>query len=80
MVPKVDEKHFALNSKVVSSKVGKYIELDGKRCLNLACHNYLGFSEEQDVEDQAIKTLRKYGCGSCGPRAFFGTVGKLINN
>lgn len=82
LTPKVDPNHFALNSKVVSSKLGKYIELDGRRCLNLGSHNYLGFSEEKDVEEQAIKTLRKYGCGSCGPRAFFGTVGEwnLVNS
>lgn len=76
LVPKVDQDHFALNTRIVSSKIGKYIELDGKRCLNLGSHNYLGLSEEKGVEESAIKTLRKYGCGSCGPRAFFGTVGK----
>jgi serine palmitoyltransferase len=29
------------------------------------------------VEDVAIKTLRKYGTGSCGPRGFYGTIGMI---
>lgn len=58
------------------SKMGKRITVDGKECLNLATHNYLGFVEHQLMEQVAIKTLRKYGVGSCGPRGFYGTVGK----
>ena len=26
----------------------------------------------------AIRTLKKYGVGSCGPRGFYGTMGKFI--
>lgn len=27
-------------------------------------------------KDTAIKSLHRYGVGSCGPRGFYGTIGK----
>ncbi|OTF76145.1 Aspartate aminotransferase-like protein, partial [Euroglyphus maynei] len=51
----------------------------GKKCLNLATHNYLGLAEDRDCIDEAVKAVKKYGVGSCGPRGFFGTVGMIIN-
>lgn len=59
---------------VVTSKPGKYITIDGVKCLNLATHNYLGLAENQSLEDAAIEATCKYGVGSCGPRAFYGTM------
>ncbi|XP_055596296.1 serine palmitoyltransferase 1 [Uranotaenia lowii] len=70
----VPEDHPALHTHVVSGKVGKFIEIDGKRCLNMASHNYLGLIEDDDIQQAAITSLRKYGVGSCGPRGFYGTV------
>lgn len=32
------------------------------------------------TQEAAIKSLRKYGVGSCGPRGFYGTIGKRIIN
>ena len=42
----------------------------------MATHNYLGFAGNVEIEKAAIETIRKYGVGSCGPRGFYGTVGK----
>lgn len=42
----------------------------------MATHNYLGLAEHELMEEVAIKGLRKYGVGSCGPRGFYGTVGE----
>lgn len=61
---------------VISGRVGKFVELNGKKCLNLASYNYLGFADDKDFNEVSVKTLNKYGCGSCGPRGFYGTVGK----
>jgi len=59
---------------VITSSTGAYVEADGKRLLNLASFNYLGFAEEESVKDAATGALEKYGCGSCGPRGFYGTI------
>jgi serine palmitoyltransferase len=59
-------------------KVGKYVCVNGKDCLNLATHNYLGLVENKALEDTAVESIRKYGVGSCGPRGFYGTVGTFF--
>lgn len=52
--------------------------------LNFATHDFLGMSctnleNDEDGPGKAIKeasedALSKYGCGSCGPRGFYGTI------
>ena len=58
-------------------QVGKYVDINGERLLNFASHNYLGLIENQAIKDKAKKAVYKYGVGSCGPRGFYGTVGKV---
>ena len=55
-------------------QIGKYVTLNGKKCLDMATHNYLGMAGNADIEAAAAQTIRKYGVGSCGPRAFYGTT------
>lgn len=43
--------------------------------LNFATFDYLGMSSNQPTVRQAAdQALNKYGCGSCGPRGFYGTI------
>lgn len=74
LVGNVAQNHPSLKPRMVSGKAGKFINVDGHYCLNMATHNYLGFVGNKDIEESAIKTLQKYGVGSCGPRGFYGTV------
>ncbi|XP_069686959.1 serine palmitoyltransferase 1 [Periplaneta americana] len=74
LVSGVPKNHVALKRRIIDGKAGKYINVDGHQCLNMATHNYLGFVGNKEIEESAIKTLRKYGVGSCGPRGFYGTV------
>ncbi|KAG6803815.1 serine palmitoyltransferase 1 [Apis mellifera caucasica] len=66
--------HLSLNPRCITSRAGKRIVVDGKDCLNLGTHNYLGLIENHEIEENAIAAIRKYGVGSCGPRGFYGTV------
>lgn len=72
--PLIQELGYELSSKIVTGKVGKYINVDGRECLNLATHNYLGLLEDQEILEKAMTSLKKYGVGSCGPRGFYGTL------
>lgn len=74
LVNEVDKNHIALKPRMVTGRVGKYIVVNGKNCLNLSTHNYLGMLESEKVLEEAVQSLRKYGVGSCGPRGFYGTV------
>ena len=77
LVPDVDPDDLALHLPTVEAKAGKELLVDGKTCLNLATHNYLGFAGRKELEEAAVKCIRKFGVGSCGPRAFYGTAGKV---
>lgn len=60
-----------LVKKVEGSKI--YVD-DDVELLNFANHDFLGMANDETVKDAARQTLLKYGCGSCGPRGFYGTI------
>lgn len=74
LVSDTDGSHPLLRTRLVESRVGKYITVDGHNCLNLGTHNYLGLLGDQRILNDAVRSLRKYGVGSCGPRGFYGTM------
>lgn len=45
-----------------------------KPLMNLATTNYLNLLASDEIRDKAIKTLKGYGVGSCGPPGFYGTI------
>lgn len=42
--------------------------------LNLCTFDFLGMSQNPGVKEVSKKALDTYGCGSCGPRGFYGTI------
>ncbi|OWF46206.1 serine palmitoyltransferase 1-like isoform X2 [Mizuhopecten yessoensis] len=64
----------SLEKNLVTGPPGKYVEINGKKCVNMATLNFLGMSCRPEIVDAAVKTMRKYGVGSCGPRGFYGTM------
>jgi serine palmitoyltransferase len=60
---------------VIESAHGAHVVVDGDvKCVNLAALNPFGLLGEPEIEKAATDALRKYGCGSCGPRGFYGTI------
>ncbi len=53
----------------------KLMNNNGETVLNLASLNFTGLAGNEHIKQHAIKTLRKYGLGSCGPPGFYGTIG-----
>nr|CCA26292.1 serine palmitoyltransferase putative [Albugo laibachii Nc14] len=45
-----------------------------ERLLNLGTFDFLGLGFRPELKEVAVNTLTKYGCGSCGPRGFYGTI------
>jgi serine palmitoyltransferase len=74
LVPELPKEHPLLTPRHVTSRIGKRITINGKDCLNLGTHNYLGLCDNADIIESAITSVKKYGVGSCGPRGFYGTV------
>ena len=46
---------------------------NGRTVINLATFNHYNFISNETIKEQAIKTLRTYGVGPCGPPGFYGT-------
>lgn len=59
---------------IVSTMPLARIVVNEKDCVNLITTNFLGLVGHPEVQNTAIKCLQKYGCGSCGPRGFYGTI------
>jgi serine palmitoyltransferase len=76
MFPKLDERVIQLSKKVptISSANSTHVTIDNKQVLSLARTNFTGMIANKKVEDAAVKSLYKYGTGSCGPRGFYGTI------
>jgi serine palmitoyltransferase len=45
-----------------------------KTVLNMATNDFLAMSANAEVKEASKVALSKYGCGSCGPRGFYGTI------
>lgn len=60
---------------------GNYIKVRGiaNKIINFGSMDFLGFSRSKEVKDASISALEKYGCGSCGPRGFYGTIDTHLN-
>eukprot|EP00698_Gefionella_okellyi_P018675 TRINITY_DN5631_c0_g1_i1.p1 TRINITY_DN5631_c0_g1~~TRINITY_DN5631_c0_g1_i1.p1 ORF type:complete len:481 (-),score=146.82 TRINITY_DN5631_c0_g1_i1:36-1478(-) len=75
--PLTENELFMANPTVVlTGKPVAKVQVEGVNgpVLNLAAQNFLGFVGNSAVEDTAVRTVEKYGCGSCGPRGFYGTI------
>lgn len=76
LVPKTSDNHpllVRMEKNRASLKVGKYILINGQKCLNMATWNFLGLLGNKSMEAEAVKALRYWGVGTCGPRGFYGT-------
>lgn len=49
-------------------------KVEVKDVLNMSSFDFFGMGSNPEVKEVARKALEKYGCGSCGPRGFYGTI------
>src|ERR1700735_3581069 len=64
--------HFKL--RVLEDEQAPLCTFDGKRVINLASNNYLGFTTHPKLREAAIDAIRKYGVGSGAVRTIAGTM------
>ncbi len=50
-----------------------------KPALNISSFDFFGLSRDESVKQAARDALDQYGCGSCGPRGFYGTLDQHLN-
>ncbi|MDZ7266634.1 MAG: glycine C-acetyltransferase [candidate division KSB1 bacterium] len=59
--------------RTIESAMGAWIQVDGKRVLNLCANNYLGFANHPRLKEAAIKAIESYGVGPAAVRTIAGT-------
>lgn len=59
--------------RTIESAMGAWIQVDGKRVLNLCANNYLGFANHPKLKEAAIKAIETYGVGPAAVRTIAGT-------
>ncbi|CAG5131794.1 unnamed protein product, partial [Candidula unifasciata] len=77
LAPDVPDDHpilLSMEKYCIEGQNGKYIKVNGRSCINLSSFNFLCMVGKKEIEEEAIKALRVYGVGSCGPRGFYGTM------
>ncbi|XP_008323667.1 serine palmitoyltransferase 1 [Cynoglossus semilaevis] len=73
LVPTASKDQPSFSYDVVTGPPSHQIIINGKKCINFASFNFLGLLDNEQVKQKALSSLKKYGVGTCGPRAFYGT-------
>lgn len=63
-----------MENNIIIGKLGKYVIINGKFCVNMVILNFFGMVGNLFVEVEVIKILKKYGVGLCGFRGFYGIM------
>ena len=60
---------------VLTTRLGPTVQIEGisEPVLNLSGFDFMGMSLEESIREKCKESLTVYGCGSCGPRGFYGT-------
>ncbi|NUO82619.1 glycine C-acetyltransferase [candidate division KSB1 bacterium] len=62
-----------INIRTIESAMGAWIQVDGKRVLNLCANNYLGFANHPALKEAAMRAIQEYGVGPAAVRSIAGT-------
>lgn len=74
LVPNYEPRETIINPRVIDGPIAKYANVNGIKSLNVASFNFLNMVGNEQINNSAIRTVEKYGVGSCGPRGFYGTI------
>lgn len=68
------EQGLFINIRTIGSAQGAWIEVDGKRVLNLCSNNYLGFANNEILRKAAKNAIDSFGVGPAAVRTIAGTM------
>lgn len=71
-----NEEEEQVDMPIVCGMPNAMIQLKGnkEKKLNFATMDFIGMLENTSVREGIVDSLTEYGCGSCGPRGFYGTL------
>jgi glycine C-acetyltransferase len=62
-----------VNPRVVEGPLDAWVQIDGKRVLNVSTNNYLGFANHPQLKQAAKEAIEHYGVGPAAVRLIAGT-------
>ncbi|CAG9854991.1 unnamed protein product [Phyllotreta striolata] len=62
------------DSTKTKDSIESYVIEEDENNIDLAKTNFLNFLDNEEIKHSAENIIRKYGVGTCGPRAFYGTT------
>ncbi|BBJ28254.1 glycine C-acetyltransferase [Athalassotoga saccharophila] len=62
------------NIKTIETPQGEWLNISGKKVLNLCSNNYLGFANDERLKKAAIEAIEKWGVGPGAVRTIAGTL------
>ena len=68
------EQGLYIHIRTLEGSQGAWLEIEGKRVLNLCSNNYLGFANEPRLKEAAIKAVEKWGVGPGAVRTIAGAL------
>jgi predicted pyridoxal phosphate-dependent acyltransferase len=68
------EKGLYRSLRVIQGEQGPWVELEGKRVLNLSSNNYLGMASHPRLKEASARAIKSYGSGSGASRLICGTL------
>jgi len=60
--------------RTIESSVGAWVEVEGRRVLNMCSNNYLGFADDERLRVAAKDAIDRYGVGPGAVRSIAGTM------
>ena len=60
--------------RTIESAQGEWIQVNGRKVLNLCSNNYLGFASDPELKEAAKEAIEKYGVGPAAVRSIAGTL------
>jgi 8-amino-7-oxononanoate synthase len=69
---KLHEQHLFRELKSVAGPSAEWVEIEGKRLLNLSSNNYLGIAGHPLLKTAAIQAVQRLGCGATASRLIVG--------
>lgn len=70
---KLKDEHLLVSLKIITSPQGPWVELEGKKVLNLSSNNYLGLNTHPQLIKASIDATHFWGVGSGAVRTIAGT-------
>ncbi len=69
---KLHEQHLFRELKSISGAPAEWVEIQGKKLLNLSSNNYLGIAGHPLLKAAAVQAIQQFGCGATASRLIVG--------